>query len=131
MDAMDPSPMASAPPPGTGFFGAPPSADALLIAQVSDAARAAVAGTAVSTVVPPGAEPRVTIDALGRKCPIPIIMLAARIGEVPVGSVIAVLADDPAAYTDILAWCGLKSHDCAFRADLRSGGWAFGVRRRY
>ena len=66
------------------------SADALLISQVSDSARAAVADMAVSTVVPPGAGPLVTIDALGRKCPIPIIMLAARIGEVPVGAVIAV-----------------------------------------
>ena len=117
--------------PGEGFLGAPPMADAVFISQVTDAARAAVADTVVSTVVPPGAEPVVTIDAAGRKCPIPIIMLAARIVEVPVGSVIAVLADDPAAYTDIPAWCGLKSHDCVFRADLRGGGWAFGVRRRY
>lgn len=106
-------------------------ADAVFISQVTDAARAAVADTVVSPAVPPGAEPVVTIDAVGRKCPIPIIMLAARIVEVPVGSVIAVLADDPAAYTDVPAWCGLKSHDCVFRVDLRSGGWAFGVRRRY
>ena len=45
--------------------------------------------------------PMLTIDALGLKCPIPIIMLAERIREVPVGAVIAVLADDPAARTDI------------------------------
>ena len=32
---------------------------------------------------------------------------------------IAVLADDPAAYSDIPAWCGLKSHDCVFRGRLR------------
>jgi len=72
----------------------------------------------------------VTIDALGRKCPIPIIWLAEQIRDVPVGGVIAVLADDPAAYSDIPAWCSLKSHDCVFRADLPSG-WSFGVRRRY
>ena len=125
------TPAASAQAPDAGFLGAPPMADAVFISQVTDAARAAVADTVVSTVVPPGAEPVVTIDSLGRKCPIPIIMLAARIVEVPVGSVIAVLADDPAAYTDVPAWCGLKSHDCVFRTDLRVGGWAFGVRRRY
>jgi tRNA 2-thiouridine synthesizing protein A len=126
-------PAASEPPPaaGSGFLGAPPMADAVFISQVTDSARAAVADTVIPAVVPPGAEPIMTIDSLGRKCPIPIIMLAARIVEVPVGSVIAVLADDPAAYTDVPAWCGLKSHDCAFRADLRVGGWAFGVRRRY
>ncbi len=74
--------------------------------------------------------PLITIDALGRKCPIPIIMLAEQIRDVPVGAVIAVLADDPAAYTDIPAWCSLKSHDCVYRGDLPSG-WSFGVRRRY
>ena len=72
----------------------------------------------------------VTIDALGRKCPIPIIMLAEQIRDVPVGAVIEVLADDPAAYTDVPAWCGMKSHEFVFRDELESG-WAFGIRRRY
>ena len=75
-------------------------------------------------------EPQVTIDALGRKCPIPIIMLAEQIRDVPVGGVIAVLADDPAAYSDVPAWCQMKSHECVFRTDLPSG-WSFGIRRRY
>ncbi len=55
--------------------------------------------------------PLLTIDALGRKCPIPIIMLAERIHEVPIGEIIAVLADDPAAENDVPAWCLMKSHD--------------------
>jgi tRNA 2-thiouridine synthesizing protein A len=75
-------------------------------------------------------EPLLTIDALGRKCPIPIIMLAEQIRDVPVGEVIAVLADDPAAYTDVPAWCGMKSHEFVFRDELESG-WSFGIRRRY
>ena len=75
-------------------------------------------------------EPQLIIDALGRKCPIPIIMLAEQIRDVPVGGVIAVLADDPAAYTDVPAWCQMKSHECVFRTDLPSG-WSFGIRRRY
>ena len=81
-------------------------------------------------VSPPVPAAALTIDALGRKCPIPIIMLAQQIGDVPVGAVIAVLADDPAAYSDVPAWCALKSHDCVFRADHASG-WSFGIRRRY
>jgi tRNA 2-thiouridine synthesizing protein A len=79
---------------------------------------------------PPEPQPVLTIDALGRKCPIPIIMLAEQIRDVPVGAVIAVLADDPAAYSDVPAWCTMKSHECVFRTDLPSG-WAFGIRRRY
>jgi tRNA 2-thiouridine synthesizing protein A len=78
----------------------------------------------------PQPQAQVTIDALGRKCPIPIIMLAEQIRDVPVGGVIAVLADDPAAYTDVPAWCQMKSHECVFRTDLPSG-WSFGIRRRY
>ena len=106
-----------------------PSPDALA-SPVTEAARAAAAGARLPGEVPPGATPLLTIDALGRKCPIPIIMLAAQIRDVPVGGVIAVLADDPAVYTDVPAWCALKSHECVFRADLPSG-WAFGIRRGY
>ena len=101
-----------------------------LVSPVTEAARAAAAGAWVPGEVPPGATPLLTIDALGRKCPIPIIMLAEQIRDVPVGGVIAVLADDPAAYTDVPAWCALKSHECVFRADLPSG-WALGIRRGY
>jgi tRNA 2-thiouridine synthesizing protein A len=90
--------------------------------------RGAVAGSALVDVA--AEAPLITIDALGRKCPIPIIWLAEQIRDVPVGAIIAVLADDPAAYSDIPAWCSLKSHDCVFRLDLASG-WSFGIRRRY
>ena len=81
----------------------------------------------------PGAAPAptLTIDALGRKCPIPIIMLAERIREVPVGQVVAVLADDPAAQTDVPAWCMLKSQEFITATDLPGHGWAFLVRRSY
>jgi tRNA 2-thiouridine synthesizing protein A len=75
--------------------------------------------------------PSLTIDALGRKCPIPIIMLAERIREVPVGHVVAVLADDPAAETDVPAWCMLKSQEFISSAGLPGEGWAFFVRRSY
>jgi tRNA 2-thiouridine synthesizing protein A len=74
--------------------------------------------------------PVLTIDALGRKCPIPIIMLAERIREVAVGQLIAVLADDPAAQTDVPAWCMIKSHEFVRTTELPSG-WEFLVRRCY
>jgi tRNA 2-thiouridine synthesizing protein A len=101
-----------------------------LVSPVTDAARAAALAVALPAEVPPGAAPVLVIDALGRKCPIPIIMLAGRIQDVPVGSVIAVLADDPAAYSDVPAWCALKSHDCVFRVEVATG-WSFGIRRGY
>jgi tRNA 2-thiouridine synthesizing protein A len=70
------------------------------------------------------------LDALGKKCPIPIIMLADRIGEVRVGQIIEVLADDPAAKTDLPAWCALKSQEFVAAAPLLAG-WSFLVRRSY
>jgi tRNA 2-thiouridine synthesizing protein A len=70
------------------------------------------------------------LDALGKKCPIPIIMLADRIGEVRVGQIIEVLADDPAAKTDLPAWCALKSQEFVRTVPLRAG-WSFLVRRSY
>ncbi|KUP95159.1 sulfurtransferase TusA family protein [Thermobifida cellulosilytica] len=75
-------------------------------------------------------QPLLTIDALGRKCPVPIIMLAGRLREVPIGSVIAVTADDPAARTDIPAWCRMKRHTFVAEVPLPRGS-AFHVRRMY
>jgi tRNA 2-thiouridine synthesizing protein A len=77
-----------------------------------------------------GPIPVVVIDALGRKCPIPIIMLAERIREVPLGEVIAVMADDVAARTDIPAWCRMKSQDFV-REETLPRGWSFHIRRNY
>ncbi|HKB31281.1 MAG TPA: sulfurtransferase TusA family protein [Streptosporangiaceae bacterium] len=79
---------------------------------------------------PAAAVPALTIDALGRKCPIPIIMLAEQIRDVPLGALIAVLADDPAARTDVPAWCEMKSHEFVVEQALPRG-WAFVVRRCY
>ncbi len=80
------------------------------------------------SVPPPAAA--LVIDALGRKCPIPIIMLAEQIRDVPLGAVVAVLADDPAAYTDIPSWCTMKAHEFVAHAELPQGGWALFIRRR-
>ncbi|GAA4251091.1 hypothetical protein GCM10022255_042380 [Dactylosporangium darangshiense] len=50
------------------------------------------------------------IDALGKRCPLPVIMLAKLAADQPPGTEIAVLADDPAAAVDIPAWCRMKGH---------------------
>ena len=99
----------------------PPAADAAS-APVSQTERAE--DPAVAPV------PALTIDALGRKCPIPIIMLAEQIGGIPLGDVVAVLADDPAAYTDVPSWCTMKAHEFVGYQELSQGGWALYIRRQ-
>ena len=53
----------------------------------------------------------ITLDCLGRRCPLPVIELAKRIREAEIGDVIRVLADDPAAGNDIPAWCRMKDQE--------------------
>jgi tRNA 2-thiouridine synthesizing protein A len=55
--------------------------------------------------------PSLTLDCLGMKCPQPIIVLARRIGEVEVGDLVELLADDPAAGPDVAAWCRMRAHE--------------------
>ncbi len=40
-----------------------------------------------------------------------MIELAKRITDVPVGAVVRVLADDPAAALDVAAWCRMRGQD--------------------
>ena len=74
--------------------------------------------------------PMLTIDALGQHDDRDGALEAERIREVPIGAVIAVLADDPAARTDIPSWCGMKSHEFVAAVDLPRG-WALLIRRAY
>jgi tRNA 2-thiouridine synthesizing protein A len=71
-----------------------------------------------------------TIAPLGRSCPVPVILLAERIGEVKAGQLVEVLADDPVTRSDLPAWCALKSHELV-QIQGRPAGWSFLVRRSH
>ncbi|WP_433529268.1 sulfurtransferase TusA family protein [Micromonospora sp. CA-263727] len=58
-----------------------------------------------------GGRPDEVLDCLGQRCPLPVIALARRLPELPVGAVIRVLADDPAAAVDIPAWCRMRQQE--------------------
>jgi tRNA 2-thiouridine synthesizing protein A len=53
----------------------------------------------------------IVLDCLGQRCPLPVIALAKRMPAVPAGTVVRVLADDPAAANDIPAWCRMKAQE--------------------
>ncbi|MER0246022.1 sulfurtransferase TusA family protein, partial [Streptomyces sp. HSW2009] len=73
--------------------------------------------------------PALVVDALGKRCPLPIIELAKVIDDVPVGAVVAVLADDEAARLDVPAWCGMRGHEFVGERAAQRGA-AYWVRRR-
>lgn len=68
------------------------------------------------------------VDALGKRCPIPVIELAKVIVNVPVGGLIRVLSDDEAARLDIPAWCEMREQEYVGE-EPADGGTAYLVRR--
>lgn len=64
------------------------------------------------------------IDCTGQRCPLPVLELARRIGDVAVGDTVVVLSDDPAAASDIPAWCRMRGHEY-----VGADGEAYEVRR--
>ncbi|MCX4810495.1 cysteine desulfurase/sulfurtransferase TusA family protein [Streptomyces sp. NBC_01239] len=73
-------------------------------------------------------EESLVVDALGKRCPIPVIELAKVIGEVPVGGTVKVLSDDEAARLDIPAWCEMRGQEYVGE-EKADQGTAYVVRR--
>jgi TusA-related sulfurtransferase len=71
----------------------------------------------------------IVVDALGRRCPLPVIELARRIGDVAAGGLLELWADDPAAAADVAAWCRMRGQELVATRGLPGGGSAYLVRR--
>ncbi|MFD8976744.1 cysteine desulfurase/sulfurtransferase TusA family protein [Streptomyces sp. NPDC059593] len=84
---------------------------------------------AAAAAVPAAGAGSLVVDALGRRCPIPVIELAKVIGDVPVGGTVTVLADDAAARLDIPAWCEMRGQEYVGEEPSERGGVAYVVRR--
>ena len=85
-------------------------------------------GAPVSAAPSPAPAASLVVDALGKRCPIPVIELAKVIGDVPVGGTVTVLADDEAARLDIPAWCEMREQEYAGEEPADRGS-AYVVRR--
>ncbi|MEU6475620.1 aminotransferase class V-fold PLP-dependent enzyme [Streptomyces sp. NPDC047017] len=75
-----------------------------------------------------GHREELVLDALGKRCPLPVIELAKVIGDVPVGGTVRVLADDEAARLDIPAWCEMRGQEYVGEEPADEGA-AYVVRR--
>lgn len=50
------------------------------------------------------------LDVRGRRCPVPILLLTRRIGEIEPGAELEVVSDDPMFPGDVRAWCEHHGH---------------------
>ncbi|WP_327259366.1 cysteine desulfurase/sulfurtransferase TusA family protein [Streptomyces sp. NBC_01240] len=85
-------------------------------------------GAPVPAPPSPVAAASLVVDALGKRCPIPVIDLAKVIGEVPPGGTVTVLSDDEAARLDIPAWCAMREQEYVGEEPADRGS-AYVVRR--
>ena len=53
----------------------------------------------------------ITMDLTGLKCPLPVLKARRQIGQMPAGSILVVIADDPAAPLDFDHFCQTGGHD--------------------
>ena len=70
------------------------------------------------------------LDCRGLRCPLPVIELARRLGEVPVGGTVGVVATDLAARVDVPAWCRMREQEYVGEDAVADGTPRFVVRRR-
>ncbi|MEO7259851.1 MAG: aminotransferase class V-fold PLP-dependent enzyme [Jatrophihabitantaceae bacterium] len=69
------------------------------------------------------------LDSRGRRCPLPVLDLARALPGIGIGSELTVLADDPAAASDLAAWCRMRGQQLVDQAALADGATAYRVRR--
>ena len=58
-----------------------------------------------------------TLDARGLKCPLPVLKMEKRLGELGHGARLVVLATDPIAKIDIPLYCTQHGHVCVTHND--------------
>jgi tRNA 2-thiouridine synthesizing protein A len=73
--------------------------------------------------------PHLVLDCRGLACPMPVVELGRRIGDVPVGGVVAVEADDVAARVDVPAWCRMRAQEYLGEQVAADGVPSYRVRR--
>lgn len=66
---------------------------------------------------------KVLVDALGFKCPLPVLMVTSKVKkkEVRDGDVLEVMADCPTFESDIRSWCARNSKVLVFLREEGNG----------
>jgi len=72
---------------------------------------------------------RLELDCRDMLCPLPVIELSKRYAEVPIGGLVAVVATDVAARTDVPAWCRMRGQEYVGEDAAADGASRYVVRR--
>ena len=69
------------------------------------------------------------LDATGLLCPLPVLKLRKHLKSMDIGTLITVLADDPAAAIDIPHFCNETGHKLVSKTDSENGVKVYTVKR--
>lgn len=61
-----------------------------------------------------------TLDAIGLLCPLPVLKARKRLKALAPGTVLEILADDPAAILDMQHFCAESGHEFLGQSDVDS-----------
>ena len=70
---------------------------------------------------PVPAEADLVLDCRGMICPLPIIELGRAWPSTVPGQLVDVISDDPAAATDVVAWCRMRGQELVSQAAYEPG----------
>jgi tRNA 2-thiouridine synthesizing protein A len=70
----------------------------------------------------------VTLDCLGKLCPIPVIEVSKAVRRMESGQTLLMLADDPGSDPDMHAWCDETGHEL-LRMERDGRVYRFWIRR--
>ena len=70
------------------------------------------------------------LDTCGLLCPLPVLKIRKRLGDIAPGGVLHVLADDPAALVDIPHFCHEQGHDLVGEPEQDGAVLSFRIRKK-
>ncbi|WOH36472.1 sulfurtransferase TusA [Thalassotalea fonticola] len=70
-----------------------------------------------------------TLDAIGLRCPEPVMMVRMNIRKIAVGETLLVIADDPSTTRDIPSFCDFMEHELVIK-DVASSPYQYLIKKK-
>jgi len=77
-------------------------------------------------------DPKKFVDCTGMDCPMPVVMTKRALKSLEIGDVIEMVATDPGAVPDMIAWEKQTKHDLLLNEEIEDGSkFRFLVRKTH